>query len=100
MTKSDPAERELYLRVNPDFVAASNAVRNGTGTIIDGFDPDGIPRVWGSGPDATEAMESARLAASEYIDAKYSKGWAYFPPVTEWSFEKRELEPEPVALKD
>ena len=98
MTKSDPAK--MYVQFNPAWIAASNAVQNGTGTIIDGFDPDGIPRVWGSGPDATEAMESARLAASEYIDAKYSKGWAYFPPVTEWSFEKRELEPGTVAFKD
>ena len=73
---------------------------NPTEYCVDGYDPDGIPRVWGSGPDATGAMESARLAASEYIDAKYSKGWSYVKPITDWSFEKREFEPWPEALKD
>ena len=72
---------------------------NPTECYVDGYDPDGIPRVWGSGPDATGAMDQARLAASEYIATKYSKGWSYVKPITDWSFKERDYEAG-VAFKD
>ena len=48
---------------------------------VDGYDPNGIRRVWGYCLCKTGAMDQARLAASEYVVRRPDTR-----PVTSWGF--------------
>lgn len=51
---------------------------------VDGYDPNGVRRVWGYCLCETGAMDQARRAASEYVVRRPDTR-----PVTNWGFKER-----------